>query len=193
MLKTLLRSLPHDYAPFFRGHSISIALLIALQIINSDFIDANALSESGWPALMTWWDALSAALLLVPGLILLTWMIGQRGVRWHFSWVFFDFRQLKADIRQLMPCALPGSSRGSIAATVQGPGSPHCCWLRRQAAHGLPQKGCCLHSLYSGQFLHWHKFLTTFIETYFYAHGLMGVAHLFLRNKKQSADLRSAD
>ncbi|WP_288474179.1 cytochrome b/b6 domain-containing protein [uncultured Pantoea sp.] len=194
MLKTLLRSLPHDYAPFFRGLHISIALLIALQIINSDFIDADALSESGWPALMTWWHALSGGLLLILGLILLAWMIGQRGIRWYFSWAFVDFRQINADIRQLMQFTLPESSRGSIAATVQGLGvaalllvaASGSAWFAAERL--LPSL-----ALYSGLFLHWHKFLTTFIETYFYAHGLMGVAHMFLRNKKQTAEIRSAE
>lgn len=185
MLKTLLRSLPHDYAPFFRGLHISIALLVALQIISSNFIDADALSESGWPALMTWWHALSGALLLLLGLILLSWMITQRGVRWYFSWAFFDFKQIKADLRQLMQLSLPESSRGSIAATVQGLGvaalllvaASGSAWFAAERL--LPSL-----ALYSGLFLHWHKFLTTFIETYFYAHGLMGVAHMFLRTKK---------
>lgn len=194
MLKTLLSYLPHDYAPFFRGLHISIALLISLQIINSNFIDADALSESGGTALMTWLHVISGSLLLVSGLILLAWMISQRGIRWYYTWAFLDFKQIKADILQLLQLSLPPSSKGSIAATIQGLGVAS---LLLVAASGSAWFAAEILfpslSAYSELFLHWHKFLTTFIEIYFYAHGFMGVTHIFLRNKKHTADLTSAE
>jgi hypothetical protein len=33
--------------------------------------------------------------------------------------------------------------------------------------------------------LHLHKFLTVFIETYFWAHGAMGLLHIFLTVRSQ--------
>ena len=194
MLKNLFRSLPHDYAPFFRGLHICIALLVALQIINSNFIDAEALSDAGGTALVTWMHVISGSLLLVLGVILLAWMVSQRGVRWYFSWAFFDFRQIKADIRQLMRFSLPESSAGSIAASVQGVGVASLLLVALSgSAWFTAERLLPSLSAYSGFFLHWHRFLTTFIEIYFYAHGAMGIAHLFLRNRKQAADLRSAE
>lgn len=194
MLKTFLRYIPHDYAPFFRGLHVSIALLIAFQIINSNFIDEDVLGETGLTALVTWLHVISGSLTLILGFILLAWMVSQRGVRWYYSWAFLNFRQIKDDIRQLMKLSLPESSRGSIAATIQGLGVAS---LLLVAASGGAWFAAEIVfpalSSYSDRFLHWHKFLTTFIEIYFYAHGLMGVAHIFLRNKKQTADLRSVD
>ncbi|MGY0284663.1 cytochrome b/b6 domain-containing protein, partial [Klebsiella michiganensis] len=32
--------------------------------------------------------------------------------------------------------------------------------------------------------IHWHKFFTTFIEVYFYAHGAMGVLHILIEKYK---------
>lgn len=194
MPKTLLSFLPHDYAPFFRGIHISIALLVALQIINSNFIDADALSEAGFSALVTWLHVISGALLLCLGLILLAWMISQRGIRWYYTWAFFDFKQIKADTLLLLRLSLPPSSEGSIAATIQGLGVASLLLVAASGSAWFTAEilfpSLCA---YSGLFLHWHKFLTTFIEIYFYAHGFMGVAHIFLRNKKNASDLTSAE
>lgn len=194
MEKTLLSYLPHNYAPFFRGLHIAIALLIAGQIVNSNFIDASGLDEQDLTNIITWLHVVSGSLLLLLGTVLLGWMLTQRGVRWYYAWIFFDFSQIHKDTRQLRHFSLPDAERGGIAATIQGLGVLS---LLLVAASGMlwfmAARFLSVSPSQTYAFLHWHKFLTTFIEIYFYGHGFMGLLHIFMTSRKKSSDqFRSA-
>lgn len=45
MKDRLCQALPHRDTPFFRALHISVAILVLLQIINSDFTESEALGE----------------------------------------------------------------------------------------------------------------------------------------------------
>ncbi|WP_288654393.1 MULTISPECIES: cytochrome b/b6 domain-containing protein [Pantoea] len=189
MTKKIMHYLPHSYAPFFRALHIAIALLIAGQIINSNFIEAEALNSAGLPALVTWLHAISGLLLLVLGAILLTWMLTQRGIKWYYPWIFFRFDQIERDIHQIVRLRLPAASNGGLAATVQGLGvialllvaSSGGVWLAAERYFPAYYSDAEL-------ILHWNKLLTTFVEIYLYSHGCMGLIHIFLHYKSSSAD-----
>lgn len=181
MKNKIMALLPHDYAPFFRALHISIALLILSQIINSNLTEREALSGYGLESLVTWFHIVSGFVLVLLGLTLLVWMLMQRGFRWYFAWVALDFKGIKGDLMQLARFKLPEATKGGIAATIQGLGVVSLLavavsggmWFIFNSLPSLPADT-------AGSYIHWHKFLTTFIEIYFYAHGAMGILHMLL-------------
>ncbi|MGX9275684.1 cytochrome b/b6 domain-containing protein [Pantoea ananatis] len=173
--------LPHHDAPFFRRLHILVAVLILSQIINSNFTAREALGEHSLETLITWLHILSGLLLIAAGVIMLIWMLVQRGFRWYFAWLTLDFRGIRNDVVQLTGLKLPQAQGGGIAATVQGLGvialiavacSGGLWFLFNSTSLATPDL--------TRRVLHWHKFLTTFVEIYFYSHGSMGVLHILL-------------
>ncbi|WP_318591349.1 hypothetical protein, partial [Enterobacter kobei] len=81
---------------------------------------------------------------------------------------------------------LPEAHAGGIAALVQGLGvlallGVALCggfWFALNTALGTSP-------VLTETVLHVHKFLTVFIETYFWAHGAMGLLHIFLTVRSQ--------
>lgn len=185
MVKKLWLHLSHDYAPFFRGLHISVALLILSQIINSNFTEREALSDNSLEGYITWFHIISGFTLIFLGFMLITWMLTQRGFRWYYAWIIFDFRGIKQDFSLLKAFSLPDATRGGIAATIQGLGVISLLlvalsgglWFLAQCMAGIPVDMV-------RSFMHWHKFLTTFVELYFYAHGAMGILHMYLARNK---------
>ncbi len=181
MKKAIGISLPHADAPFFRGLHILVALMILAQIINSNFTEREALDEQGLTTIITWLHVISGFSLIILGVIMLGWMFKQRGAKFYFSWLHFDFSGIAQDIGTLRRLRLPEAHSGGIAATIQGLGvlsllavalSGGIWFLLNAAQNPLA------HSV-----MHWHKTLTTFIEIYFFAHGAMGLLHILLNNK----------
>lgn len=181
MKNKILALLPHDYAPFFRALHISVALLILSQIVNSNLTEREALSEHSFVSLVTWFHIISGFMLILLGITLLVWMLTQRGFRWYFAWVTLDLSGIKTDLLQLARLKLPEAGKGGIAATIQGLGVISLLlvavsggmWFMANSLLGLPVET-------ARYYLHWHKFLTTFIEMFFYAHGAMGLLHMLL-------------
>lgn len=181
MKNKILTLLPHDYAPFFRVLHITVGLLVLSQIINSNFTEREALNEYNIVSLVTWFHIISGFMLIFLGLTLLVWMLTQRGFRWYFAWMALDFRGIKDDLLQIVRLKLPKAAKGGIAATIQGLGVVSLLlvavsggmWFMANSLLGLPAET-------TRYYLHWHKFLTTFIEIYFYAHGIMGLLHILL-------------
>lgn len=183
MKVTLWRSLPHEDAPFFRLLHIIVAVLILAQIINSNFTEREAIGGNSIETVITWLHIISGFGLIFLGLVMLTWMFSQRGFRWYFSWLCGDLSGIRQDIKTLAKLQLPDAEHGGIAATIQGLGVVSLLavamvgglWFVVYNAQGASSP--LAHSL-----LHWHKFLTTFIEIYFYIHGAMGILHIFLEH-----------
>ncbi len=185
MKSRLWNLLPHEYAPFFRILHIIVAFLILSQIINSNFTETEALTESGLKGIITWLHIISGFGLIACGFIMLGWMLSQRGFTYYYAWLTLDFEGIKQDIKMLMKFRLPDAHIGGIASTIQGLGV--LALLGVALSGGLWFWLNTIQSDLADTVIHWHKFLTTFIEIYFYAHGAMGILHLLIeRNKNRS-------
>ncbi|MCR9001278.1 cytochrome b/b6 domain-containing protein [Rahnella perminowiae] len=182
MKSRIWNRLPHEYAPFFRALHIVVALLIFSQIINSNFTETEALTEHGLDAVITWVHVISGFGLIICGFMLLGWMMTRRGFTYYFAWAKLDFSGIKQDINTLMKYRLPESHSGGIASTVQGLGV--LALLCVAMSGGLWFLLNAVKSDLADTIIGWHKFLTTFIEVYFYAHGAMGVLHLLIERYK---------
>lgn len=186
-MSTLLRNaLPHQHSPFFRTLHIVVAVLVLAQIINSNLTEREALGMLSLTGIVTWLHIITGFGLIVCGFVMLYWMLTQRGFRYYYSWMIFDFQGFMADFRTLSQFRLPEAHSGGIAAAVQGLGVFSL--LGVAACGGL---WFFLNALYgpdaamTNEVMHLHKFLTVFIETYFWAHGVMGIIHILIKLSTQ--------
>lgn len=186
MNEQLRKALPHQDTPFFRVLHIIVAVLVLLQIVNSNLTEREALNNFSLPGIVTWFHVISGLALIVLGIIMLGWMLKQRGFRYYFAWLALDFKGVIEDVKVLFSLRLPEAHAGGIAALIQG--------LGVLALLGVALCGglwFALNTLYgpssamAESVLHFHKFLTVFIETYFWAHGAMGLIHIFLTVRSQ--------
>lgn len=181
MNEQLRHALPHRDTPFFRVLHIIVAVLVLLQIISSDFTESEALADFSVTGAMTWFHVISGLTLIALGIVMFIWMLTQRGFRYYFSWLTLDFRGIAEDLNKLISLRLPEAHAGGIAALIQGLGvvallGVAMCgglWFVLNTTMGPS-------SALTQDVLSFHKFLTVFIETYFWAHGAMGLLHLFL-------------
>lgn len=186
MNEQLRNALPHRDTPFLRVLHIIVAVLVLLQIINSNLTESEALNDFTLTGIVTWFHVISGFTLIFLGIIMLVWMLKQRGFRYYFSWLTLDFRGIVEDIKMLMSFRLPEAHSGGIAALIQGLGvlallGVALCgglWFALNTILGPS-------SALAETVLHVHKFLTVFIETYFWAHGVMGALHIFLTVRSQ--------
>lgn len=186
MNEQLRNALPHQDTPFFRVLHIIVAVLVLLQIVNSNLTDRGALNNFSLTGIVTWFHVISGLALIVLGIIMLGWMLKQRGFRYYVAWLALDFKGVIEDVKLLFSFRLPEAHAGGIAAIIQG--------LGVLALLGVALCGglwFVLNTLYgpssalAESVLHFHKFLTVFIETYFWAHGAMGLIHIFLTVRSQ--------
>lgn len=186
MSEQLRNALPHKDTPFFRVLHIIVAFLILLQIINSNLTESSSLGDPTVVGIVTWIHVISGFALIVLGFFMLVWMLVNRGFRYYYSWLALDFRGITEDIKTLFTLRLPEAHAGGIAALIQGLGvlallGVALCgglWFVLNANLGSS-------SVLVRDVLHFHKFLTVFIETYFFAHGAMGLLHIFLTVRDQ--------
>ena len=186
MNPTLRNTLPHKETPFLRVLHILVAVLVLVQIINSNFTESEALHDSGLNGIVTWMHIISGFGLIFCGIAMMAWMLTQRGFKYYFAWLALDFRGVVDDIRTLTQRQLPDAHAGGMAATVQGLGvlallGVALCgaaWFVLNATLGPV-------SSVTESALNLHKFLTVFVETYFWAHGFMGLVHMYLTLRAQ--------
>ncbi|MGK3223577.1 cytochrome b/b6 domain-containing protein [Enterobacter soli] len=186
MNEQLRNALPHQDTPFFRVLHIIVAVLVLLQIVNSNLTERGALNNLSLAGIVTWFHVISGLALIVLGIIMLGWMLKQRGFRYYFAWLALDFKGVIEDVRVLFSFRLPEAHAGGIAAIIQGLGvlallGVAICgglWFALNTLYGPS-------SALAESVLHFHKFLTVFIETYFWAHGAMGLIHIFLTVRSQ--------
>ncbi|EMN1294174.1 cytochrome b/b6 domain-containing protein [Citrobacter freundii] len=186
MNENLRNALPHRDTPFFRVLHIIVAVLILLQIISSNLTESDALSDYTLTGFVTWFHIVSGLSLIALGVVMLVWMSTQRGFRYYFAWLTLNFRGVIEDIKMLMSFRLPEAHAGGIAALVQGLGvlallGVALCGGFWFALNTIPGASPVL----TETILHLHKFLTVFIETYFWVHGAMGLLHIFLTIRSQ--------
>ncbi len=120
MNEQLRNALPHKDTPFFRMLHIIVATLILLQIISSNLTESEALRDVTLTGVVTWFHVISVFALMVLGVVMLVWMLKQRGFRYYFAWSSLDFRGVVEDIKMLMTFRLPEAHAGGIAAMIQG-------------------------------------------------------------------------
>ncbi|EMF21512.1 cytochrome b/b6 domain-containing protein [Citrobacter freundii] len=186
MNENLRNALPHRDTPFFRALHIIVAVLVLLQIISSNLTESDALSDYTLTGFVTWFHIVSGLSLIALGVVMLVWMLTQRGFRYYFAWLTLNFRGVIEDIKMLMSFRLPEAHAGGIAALVQGLGvlallDVALCGGFWFALNTIPGASPVL----TETILHLHKFLTVFIETYFWVHGAMGLLHIFLTIRSQ--------
>lgn len=165
---------------------IIVAVLIILQIISSNFTESDALSDYTLTGFVTWFHVITGLSLIVLGFVMLAWMLTQRGFRYYFTWLTLDYRGVVGDIKMLMSFRLPEAHAGGMAALVQGLGvlallGVALCGGFWFALNTTPGASPAL----TETVLYLHKFLTVFIEIYFWAHGAMGLLHIFLTIRSQ--------
>ncbi|MFS2223801.1 cytochrome b/b6 domain-containing protein [Pantoea sp. B65] len=181
MKSQLLNFGPHADHKVFRYLHILVALLILAQILNSNLTEVDALGKHSLTGIITWVHIISGFSLIFCGLFMLAWMLTQRGFRFYYSWLCLDFRAIRQDINTILDCELPEAHAGGIAASVQGMGV--ITLLVVAACGGAWFWLNSLQSPLAESILLWHKFLTLFIEIYFYSHGAMGIIHLILNRR----------
>lgn len=186
MNENLRNALPHRDTPFFRALHIIVAVLVLLQIISSNLTESDVLSDYTLTGFVTWFHIVSGLSLIALGVVMLVWMLTQRGFRYYFAWLTLNFRGVIEDIKMLMSFRLPEAHAGGIAALVQGLGvlallGVALCGGFWFALNTIPGASPVL----TETILHLHKFLTVFIETYFWVHGAMGLLHIFLTIRSQ--------
>jgi hypothetical protein len=67
MNEQLRNALPHKDTPFFRVLHIIVAVLVLLQIINSNLTESEALSDYTLTGVVTWFHVISGSALIVLG------------------------------------------------------------------------------------------------------------------------------
>jgi hypothetical protein len=90
-----------------------------LQIINSNLTEREALSDLSLTGIVTWFHIISGFALIILGLVMLIWMLKQRGFRYYYAWLALDFRGVIEDIKMLMSFRLPDAHAGGMAALIR--------------------------------------------------------------------------
>jgi hypothetical protein len=150
-----------------------VILLVASQLITSDFVDldhARRIGDSVSFDFGTWTHILPGLTLAVIATIFV--------LKYFFPYVWGDLSQLKTDVRTLASRKLPETASGGLPAVIQGLGlgaltltllSGLSWFLLVQAGSGLAHAAIELHQM-----------LTGLVVAYVIGHGGMGVLHIFL-------------
>jgi hypothetical protein len=61
---------------------------------------------------VTWFHVISGFTLIALGIVMLIWMLTQRGFHYYFAWLKLDFRGMAADLKTLISLRLPDAHAG---------------------------------------------------------------------------------
>lgn len=61
---------------------------------------------------MTWFHVISGFTLIALGIVMLIWMLTQRGFHYYFARLTLDFRGMAADLKTLIALRLPDAHAG---------------------------------------------------------------------------------
>ncbi|GAB4221889.1 MAG: cytochrome b/b6 domain-containing protein [Francisella sp.] len=158
----------------FRLIHISVALLVIIQILDSDYVHTRYGLNFG-----AYLHICGGMLIAVLSILLIFSALEKRGLRYYYPYLFNDYSNLKSDLLELVNLKLPNPKSGSIAAIVQGFGLVVICiaWISGSIwfiawnfqfdfAHSLKEL---------------HKSLVGLIEFYLYVHGFMGIVHYIVK------------
>lgn len=188
-LQTIKDYLKDRQSPAIRFLHLAVLLLVLSQIVVSNLIDVTDSGEisSNFIEFYGTWAHIVTGLSLVPlAIIFIVVEFKQHGFSHFFPYVFGDNEQLKADFAQLKQGQLPEPTNRGIAASVQG--------LGLGALVLVLLSGSVWYFAWSNG-LAWaedmqelHGLLTSLVITYFFAHAIMGLLHIFYRANKSMSN-----
>lgn len=161
-------------SPLTRWVHAFIALLVVLQIIDSNFIDLQQAEHL--LGLGTCVHIVVGSMLALLSILLISHLFTTRGLKHYFPYLFGEFRVLKRDLAQLCQLKLPDSQPYSLAACVQGLGLGALVLVLLSGYAWL--FAWLLHCPVAHTLRHLHAQLTTLIEIYVCAHGAMALLHV---------------
>lgn len=167
-------------APAIRFFHIVVLLLVLVQILLSsvvDFNDNGTVSSHVFQFYGTWAHIVMGLILIPLAIIFIVIEFKNHGFNHFYPYLSGDNQQLKVDFSQLKQLKVPEPESKGIAAIVQGLGLGALVLV-------LLSGGIWFYAWTSGYFYAndaqaIHSFFTGFIITYFFAHGLMGLWHIF--------------
>ena len=186
MLKFINQYFSKKFSPAIRYLHFSIAILIIVQIVISNFLqinDTGVINPQFVTFYSTWGHFIIGLLLLLLALIFVTTEISKHGFSYFYPYLSGDILQLKNDVITLKTLKIPEAEPKGLAAIIKGLGL-----------------GALLLIVVSGAawFLLWlydvslandakelHQLLTGLIEAYVIGHGGMGLIHLYIEYKKR--------
>jgi hypothetical protein len=187
MFNFAMNYLKERQSPGIRHLHILILLLVISQILVSEFIefnDAGEISQVTIEFISTWTHIITGMLLLPIALAFALIELRKHGFSYFYPYLQKDFKQIKSDIEQLKKFELPESSAKGLAPVVQG--------LGLGALFLVILSGLSWYLLWSNG-VQWaddikevHELFTGLIETYIFAHGAMGLLHIYLSYKKEN-------
>ncbi|ACD31073.1 cytochrome b/b6 domain-containing protein [Francisella tularensis] len=158
----------------FRLIHISLAILVIVQILDSDYVHTRyGLSVGAYLHICV---GMTIAILSI---IMIIAALEKRGLRYYYPYLFNDYTALKSDLSELTRLRLPNPRSGSIAAIVQGFGllALSIAWI----------SGSMWFIAWNFQFDYTqnlkdlHKTLVGLIEFYICVRGIMGIVHYFVQ------------
>ncbi|MGL4455017.1 MAG: cytochrome b/b6 domain-containing protein [Plesiomonas sp.] len=180
------RYLAQNQRLFLRVLHASIALLVILQIINSNGMHFTPEQQigAGWLSLLcTWLHIGSGIVVLLLTALLLPYCFLTRGLRYFYPYLWGDTQRITADVRELLHFRLPESQPKGVAACIQGLGLGA---LLLVVVSGfswfvLWRSG----SVWAADVKSLHKALTGLIEAYIIGHGGMALLHFMFWYRRQ--------
>ncbi|WP_440683898.1 cytochrome b/b6 domain-containing protein [Cysteiniphilum halobium] len=162
---------------FFRFVHLSIAFLIIMQIIDSNFMRVR---YSSWILNVGFYIHIAIGCTIATlSLFLFFFAFKKRGIKYFYPYLFNNFNPLKEDLKDLMKLKLPNARSGSLAAIVQGLGLGALLLVLLSGMMWLISWYIRLSISHDLQEL--HKTLTGLIELYIYAHGALGIIHYLIK------------
>lgn len=158
----------------FRLIHISVAVLIIVQILDSDYVHTKY--GFNWGAYLHICVGCAIAVLSI---FMIIAAFEKRGLRYYYPYLFNDYSAIKSDLVEIFRLKLPNARSGSIAAVVQGLGL--LALVIAWASGFFWFVSWNFDSSYAHEIKELHESLVTLIEVYIYAHGLMGVVHFIVK------------
>ncbi|WP_434359366.1 cytochrome b/b6 domain-containing protein [Parasalinivibrio latis] len=163
----------------------SLALLIIIQIINSNFIHMThegVLKDTPYATAFLWFHIIAGLLAVVCTVAMVTYMLSRQSFRQFFPYLFGDNAVLKDDLAQLARMKLPEPREKGLGNIVQGLGIGALILIEVAAVAWLVLWN--MHSPYANEVREIHKALTGLIEAYLIGHGGMALLHFIVERKR---------
>jgi len=166
--------------PLISLFHIVVLLLVLTQIILSNFVDFNdngAISSNVIKFYGTWSHIVTGLLLAPLAVIFILIEFKKYGLKHFYPYLSGDNQQLKADFAQLKQRKLPEPESKGIAAIVQGLGLAALVLVLLSGTIWF--YAWTTGASWAEDMQEIHGLLTGLVITYFFAHGLMGLWHIF--------------
>lgn len=186
MLKFIKNYFSEKFTPAIRYLHFSIAILIIVQIVISNFLkisDTGVISQQFVAFYSTWGHFIIGLLLLLLALIFVTTEISRRGFSYFYPYLSGDISQLKNDVVTLKTFNIPEARPKGLAAIIQGLGLGA---LLLIVISGTVWLLLWLYgSAIANDAREVHQILTGLIEAYLIGHGGLAFIHLYIEYKKR--------